>query len=63
MILRIKIGTIIIFDEYIGYPGWKNGEFLAFQEIVEEYGIKYKYLGVSTGAASIVIEAITHDKT
>jgi hypothetical protein len=63
VILRIKIGTIIIFDEYIGYPGWKNGEFLAFQEIVEEYGIKYKYLGVSTGAASIVIEAITHDKT
>jgi len=62
VISRIRIGTIIIFDEYIGYPGWKNGEFLAFQEIVNEYGIKYKYLGVSTGAVSIVIEEITEIK-
>ena len=62
LILRIRIGTIIIFDEYIGYPGWKNGEFLAFQEIVKLFGIKYKYLGVSTGAVSIVVEDINHNK-
>jgi hypothetical protein len=56
---RFRVGTILIFDEYIFYPGWKNGEFLAWQEIVNAFEIKYSYLGVAeTGATSIIINHI-----
>jgi|GEM_PF-433781 hypothetical protein len=41
---RIKVGTVIVFDEYFNYPGWREGEFKAFQEFVTEHDIKYEYL-------------------
>lgn len=41
---RIKKGTVIVFDEYFNYPGWKNGEFKAFQEFVNDNNLKYRYL-------------------
>ena len=44
---KITSGTIIIFDEYFGYPGWKNGEFLSFKEFINSNNIKYKYLGIT----------------
>lgn len=55
---RIRKGSIIIFDEYIGYPGWENGEFKAWQEVVKKQKIEYTYLGFSTGAASMKITKI-----
>ena len=44
---RIVEGTVIVFDEYFGYHGWRNHEFKAFQEFVAENDIKYEYLGYS----------------
>ncbi len=35
-------GTIV-FDEYFNYPGWKNHEFNAFQEYVQQNGVSYSY--------------------
>lgn len=42
---RFRPGTVIIFDEYMNYPGWKNGEFRAWNEFVEETGLEYEYIG------------------
>jgi hypothetical protein len=42
---RIIPGTVIVFDEYLGYPGWQNGEFKAFQELVKESHLKFNYIG------------------
>jgi hypothetical protein len=42
---RIVPGTVIDFDEYLGYPGWQNGEFKAFQELVQKRGLKFEYIG------------------
>ena len=41
----IQSGTIIVFDEYFNYPNWENGEYKAFQEFINENGLKYKYIG------------------
>jgi hypothetical protein len=41
---RIKPGTVISFDEYFNYPGWKDGEYKAFQEFVVKEGLSYEYL-------------------
>lgn len=41
---NIVSGTIIVFDEYFNYPGWENGEFLAFKEFLLKKKLTYKYL-------------------
>ena len=42
---RIRPGTVIVFDEYMNYPGWQKDEFRAWQEFVIKYNIQYEYLG------------------
>jgi Macrocin-O-methyltransferase (TylF) len=42
---RIVTGTVIVFDEYFNYPGWKAGEFLAFQELVSARRLQFEYVG------------------
>lgn len=42
---RIVAGTVIQFDEYFNYPGWRQHEFRAFQEFVRQRGLQYEYLG------------------
>lgn len=41
---RIVKGTVLVFDEYFNYPGWKEGEFLAFQEFTRENHLEYEYI-------------------
>lgn len=43
---RIRKGTVLAFDEYFNYPGWRNHEFKAFQEFIAETGHAYEYLSV-----------------
>jgi predicted O-methyltransferase YrrM len=42
---NIVPGTVIVFDEYINYPGWELDEFKAWQEHVKKHKIKYAYIG------------------
>ena len=42
---RIGKGTIVVFDEYLGYPNWQNGEYRAWTEFVGAAGLDYRYLG------------------
>ncbi len=41
---RLAPGSIIVFDEYFNYPGWKQHEFRAFSEFVAERRLSYEYL-------------------
>lgn len=38
-------GTVILFDELYGYRGYKQGEYLAFQQFLSRTGMKVDYLG------------------
>ena len=51
----LKPGMIILFDEYLGYPNWKNGEYLAWQEFCAENSTKYKYIAFASEQALIQI--------
>ncbi|HUW79431.1 MAG TPA: class I SAM-dependent methyltransferase [Acidocella sp.] len=55
---RIKSGTVIVFDEYFNYPGWRAHEYKAFQEFIAATGLSYRYLGFSAekGHVAVVIE-------
>ncbi len=55
---RIVPGTVILFDEYFNYPNWEKHEFKAFQEFVERYAVKYRYLAFARQQVAVVIEAV-----
>jgi hypothetical protein len=42
---NIVPGTVIVFDEYMNYPGWQLDEFRAWQEHCANYKIRYEYIG------------------
>lgn len=44
---RIVPGTVILFDEYLMNPSWRNDEFKAFQEAVQKHGWEYEYIAFS----------------
>lgn len=39
----LQPGTIIDFDDFLGFPGWKYGEFKAFQETLV-HQVKYEHI-------------------
>jgi hypothetical protein len=44
---RIVPGTMILFDEYFGYPNWRQHEYKAWQEYVDKHKINYKYRAIN----------------
>ena len=52
---RIRSNSIVLFDEFQGYPNWKNGEFKAWNDFVDKNQIKYKYLAFSNEQCAIII--------
>ena len=55
---QIVPGSVILFDEFIGYPSWKDDEYKAFHEAAEQYGWQYEILGFSflTKQVAVVIK-------
>ena len=52
---RIVKGTIIVFDEYLGFPNWQKGEFLAWRNFVEAQQLDYAYLAFSNTPAALLV--------
>jgi len=55
---NIVPGTVIIFDEYMNYPGWQQDEFRAWQEHVTNYDISYEYIGRVSRHQKVAIRVI-----
>lgn len=56
---RIVVGSVLVFDEYIGNQHWREDEYKAFQEAVAAYGWCYEYIAVSFFTKQVVVK-ITH---
>lgn len=57
LVNNLKSGSIIIFDEYFGYPSWRMHEFRAWKEFCNAHNIKYKYIGYSI--MQVAVEIVT----
>ena len=55
---RIVPGSVIVFDEYIMTDAWREDEFKAFQEAVDRYGWRYRYLAFSLITRQAVVEIL-----
>jgi hypothetical protein len=49
-------GTVLVFDEYFGYHGWRNHEHKAFMELLERSGLSYE--GLSIGHMNLAVKLI-----
>jgi len=49
----LKKGSIIVFDEFFNYPGYKLHEFKAFFEFIESTSFKYEFLAYSGNQAAV----------
>jgi predicted O-methyltransferase YrrM len=52
---RIVPGTVIVFDEYLNYPGWRQHEYKAFQEFVHGRHLRYSYIGLSAEKGHVAV--------
>jgi hypothetical protein len=53
---RIVKGTVIVFDEYLNYPSWREHEFKAFQEFIAANHLHYRYIGFASSHTSVAVE-------
>ena len=53
-----KHETLILFDDFLSYPNWINGEHKALYDCKEKFGFQIKYLGFSDQQALVSIEQI-----
>lgn len=49
-------GTVIVFDEYFGYHGWRRHEHAAFMEFLDASGLDYEAIGI--GHMSLVVRLV-----
>ena len=52
---RIVPGTIIVFDEFINYPSWKDHEYKAFMEFVDSNSVGYEYIAYTDRGYSVAV--------
>ncbi|MGC2290235.1 MAG: class I SAM-dependent methyltransferase [Thermoplasmata archaeon] len=56
---RILPSTILVFDEYFGYPGWASGgEFRAFNEFVRASGFRFEYLACNAAGGQVAVRIL-----
>ena len=56
---NIVPGTVIIFDEYINYPGWQQDEFRAWQEHVRSQHLAYEYIGRVSRHQKVAVRVVS----
>ena len=56
---NIVPGTVIVFDEYLNYPGWHMDEYRAWQEHVKAWGRSYEYIGRVGRHQQVAVRVLT----
>jgi tetratricopeptide (TPR) repeat protein len=53
---RLVPGGVIVFDEYLAYPGWREHEYRAFQEFIARTGRPFEYIGWIPGGMQVAVK-------
>lgn len=56
---KITSGTVIVFDEYLNYPYWKEHEHRAFKEYIKAFTISFEYLAYSVRGFSVGVKILS----
>ena len=52
---RIIPGTVLVFDEYLCHPSWRQDEFRCWRECCKRFGWQYEYLAFSLSTKQAVV--------
>ncbi|AWU96076.1 class I SAM-dependent methyltransferase [Azospirillum ramasamyi] len=55
---RVRPGTVIVFDEYIGNRSWRDDEYRAFQEFAAENAVRYEYFAASPYTKQVAVRVL-----
>jgi len=53
---RISTGTVIVFDEFFNFPGWKNWEYKAFAEFIADGDAEFEFLGYCRHGEQVAVK-------
>lgn len=53
---RLRAGSVVLFDEYFNYQGWRDHEHKAWLEYVAETGIEFSYEGYTTDHEQVIVK-------
>jgi len=56
---RVRPGSILVFDEYIGNRSWREDEYRAFQEFTTEHRVAYEYIAVSPYTKQVAVRILS----
>jgi len=54
---RLAPGSVILFDEYFNYPGWREHEHRAFEELAARSRLGFEYIGFASSGHSVAVMA------
>ncbi|MEM9530610.1 MAG: class I SAM-dependent methyltransferase [Pseudomonadota bacterium] len=52
----MRRGTLIVFDDYMGYAGWRDHEHRAWLEFCERAGTQFRYVAAALLGREVVVE-------
>lgn len=52
---RLVPGSVVVFDEYFNYPGWRRHEYQAWAEFVAQTGTQFDYAGYSADNEQVIV--------
>lgn len=58
---RLQPGSVIVFDEFFNYAGWRDHEFKAWLEYVERTGTEFEYLAYTVDNEQVVVRVTRTD--
>ena len=52
---RLRVGSVLVFDEFFNYPGWEDHEFRAWQEFLARTGATFSYEGYTVNNEQVAV--------
>lgn len=52
---RLRAGSMIVFDEFLNYPGWRQHEYRAFIEFVDAFDVEFRYFSFASSYLSVAV--------
>jgi hypothetical protein len=53
---RLRVGSVVVFDEFFNYPGWQRHEYQAWTEFVQRSGVRFEYRAYSLDNEQVVAQ-------
>lgn len=54
----LQVGSVIVFDDLVGYPAWREHEWKAWEDFARSHGVGYRWICAALGAREAAVEIV-----